>query len=124
MAKHNLLGQWGEQLARDYLEGKGYFLRDQNFSARKQELDIVALSPDGTTLVFIEVKTRTDDQLLAPAMAVDRRKIRNLARAADNYMKQEALELDVRFDIVTIVGDTPQNARIEHIENAFNPLLI
>ena len=124
MAKHNLLGQWGEQLARDYLEGKGYFLRDQNFSARKQELDIVALSPDGTTLVFIEVKTRTDDQLLAPAMAVDRRKIRNLARAADNYMKQEALELDVRFDIVTIVGDTPQNARMEHIENAFNPLLI
>lgn len=124
MAKHNDLGAWGEKFAVDYLESKGYAVRDRNRVFKKDELDIVAVSPDGTELVFIEVKTRRNDELLEPEQAVDRRKIRHLGRAADDYLKREALEMYARFDVITIVGDGPQNAEIQHIEHAFNPLLI
>lgn len=124
MARHNDLGTWGEQMAVDYLESKGYTVRDRNKSFKKDELDIVAISPDGTELVFIEVKTRTSEEFQEPEQAVNRRKIRNLGRAADDYLKREAMEMYARFDIITIVGDAPQNAVIHHIEKAFNPLLI
>ena len=104
MARHNDLGTWGEQMAVDYLESKGYTVRDRNKSFKKDELDIVAISPDGTELVFIEVKTRTSEEFQEPELAVDRRKIRNLGRAADDYLKREAMEMYARFDIITIVG--------------------
>ena len=97
MAKHNDLGKWGE--------------------------DLVAITADLTTVVFVEVKTRTTDDVSEPADAVNRQKIRNLGIAANNYIKQFNVVEQVRFDVVTIVGNSNENAQLEHIEDAFNPLL-
>ena len=75
-------------------------------------------------LVIIEGKTRQDDKLAEPEAAVNPQKIRNLGIAANEYIKEFALDYEIRFDILTIVGTEEAGARIEHIENAFNPLLL
>ncbi|PTL33291.1 endonuclease [Prevotella sp. oral taxon 376] len=124
MAKHNELGKWGEELAERYLIGKGYYIRDHDWKFGKRDLDIIAVSEQQNLLVFVEVKTRQDDKFIEPEAAVDLRKIRNLGIAANAYIKEFALDYEIRFDILTIVGTEAAHARIEHTENAFNPLLL
>ena len=118
MATHNDLGTWGERVAADYLREKGYSIRHQNWKIGHRDLDIVASAPDGQTLVMVEVKTRRNTDYVAPETAVDWRKIRNLASAANAYMQRYRLDFDVRFDIITVVGDGT-NAHIDHLEDAF-----
>lgn len=123
MARHNDLGRWGEDFAADYLQDKGYIIRDRDWHFGKRDIDIVALTDDAATVVFVEVKTRTGDELSDPIDAVNRQKVRHLGIVANNYIKQFEVVEQVRFDVITIVGTNKQNARLEHIEDAFNPLL-
>lgn len=124
MAEHNELGKWGEQKAMEYLKNEGYTICHSDWKSGKRDLDIVAQTADGITLVIVEVKTRTSDELSAPQEAVDKRKIRNLAYAANDYIKQFAVENEVRFDIISVIGTNDSNMKIEHIVEAFNPLLM
>lgn len=127
MARHNDLGVWGEDTAVEFLTKQGYVVmeRDWRYGRSKVDIDIVCKTPDCRTVVFVEVKTRTSDELLAPEDAVDRRKIRHIGRAADEYVKMHDVVEALRFDIIAIVGtlDAP-NTEINHIEDAFNPLLV
>lgn len=127
MARHNDLGAWGEDTAVEFLTKQGYVVmeRDWRYGRSKVDIDIVCKTPDCRTVVFVEVKTRTSDELLAPEDAVDRRKIRHIGRAADEYVKMHDVVEALRFDIIAIVGtlDAP-NTEINHIEDAFNPLLV
>lgn len=76
MAEHNELGKWGEDEATLYLENKGYVVIDRDWKAGKRDLDILAVSPDGKTLVVVEVKTRSGEEYQQPEEAVDVRKMR------------------------------------------------
>lgn len=120
MAAHNCLGQVGEKLAADYLADRGYTIRHRNWRAGRNELDIVA-EKDGA-LVVAEVKTRRSDAFGEPYEAVDERKMRSMVTATDAYLRQFELDLNVRFDIIAIIGSEKEH-RIEHIENAFYPPL-
>lgn len=124
MAAHNELGKWGEDEATLYLENEGYIVIDRDWKVGKRDLDILAVSPDGKTLVVVEVKTRSGEEYQQPEEAVDVRKMRNLAIAANTYVKEQNVEKELRFDIVTVVGVGHQVKRIEHLVDAFNPLLI
>lgn len=73
---------------------------------------------------MVEVKTRSGEEYQQPEEAVDARKMRNLAIAANTYVKEQKVEKELRFDIVTVVGVGQQVKRIEHLVDAFNPLLI
>lgn len=124
MARHNEMGKWGEDVAAAYLRQKGYVIHERDWRSGKRDIDIIALTPDSLTVVFVEVKTRLPDSAMAPEEAVDAVKIRNLCVAADNYVKMYGVEEELRFDIITVVGTRGCEPRIEHIEDAFNPLLI
>ena len=124
MAEHNDLGKWGEDKAAAFLERKGYVILERDWRLGKRDLDIIALSENQDTLVIVEVKTRKGVELQSPEEAVDVQKMRNLAIAANAYVKLNQVELDVRFDIISVVGSKSNIANIEHIEDAFNPLLI
>lgn len=124
MARHNEMGKWGEDVAAAYLRQKGYVIRERDWRSGKRDIDIIAQTPDSLTVVFVEVKTRLPDSAMAPEEAVDAVKIRNLCVAADNYVKMYGVEEELRFDIITVVGTRGCEPRIEHIEDAFNPLLI
>jgi putative endonuclease len=120
MAAHNELGKEGEEAAVNYLISKGYIIRDRNWRLNHLELDIVAVKDD--QLVVVEVKTRSNTNYMDPEEAVNRMKIRHIVRAADSYIRQHQLDLPVRFDIVTVVGNK-QPFTINHIEDAFYPTL-
>lgn len=124
MARHNELGKAGEDFAASYLEHAGYGIIERDWRQGSRDIDIVARTEDGTTVVFVEVKTRSSDAIVRPEDAVDARKIRNLGRAADAYVKERAIWNELRFDLINIVGTAPENFRIEHIIDAFNPLLV
>lgn len=127
MAKHNHLGLWGEQVAARYLAERGYAImeRDWRFGRGKPDIDLICKTPDGRAVVFVEVKTRESDVSRAPEDAVDARKMRRIGRAADEYVKTLDIVDDLRFDIVAIVGsEGDANPQINHIKDAFNPLLV
>jgi putative endonuclease len=123
MAEHNKLGTWGEELAANYLREKGYTIRDTDWKLGKRDLDIVALTPDQRTLVFVEVKTRISDAITKPEDAVDIKKIRSIGYTANSYVKEFDIDLETRFDIISIIGKYGEQTRIEHLEDAFNPVL-
>ncbi len=124
MAAHNDLGSWGEDEAALLLEDEGYVILERDWKMDRRDLDIVALSPDGYTLVVIEVKTRADDVLQTPEESVDQRKMRNLALAANAYVKERQIDKPLRFDIISVLGAGRQLKDIKHFKDAFNPMLI
>ena len=124
MAEHNELGKWGEDEAACYLEDEGYTIIDRDWKIGRRDLDIIAISPDGDTLVIVEVKTRTEEEYQKPEEAVDKRKMRNLAVAANAYAKECKIDKNMRFDIISIVGKGHQVENLEHLKDAFNPMLI
>jgi putative endonuclease len=117
MAEHNDLGKWGEDLAADYLQRKGYVILERDWRSGHRDLDIIAL--DGDVVVFVEVKTRRNRLFGDPVDAVGYQKIRNLQQAANHYVKYRRINCDIRFDIVCVTGTADSEADIEHIENAF-----
>ena len=70
-------------------------------------------------LVFVEVKTRRNRMFTDPIDAVNFQKIRNLQRAANHYIKYRCIDLEVRFDIISIVWQLNMEPEVEHIEDAF-----
>ena len=124
MAEHNDLGKWGEDEAALYLEDEGYTIVERDWKIGRRDLDIIAFSPDGSILVIVEVKTRTDEEYQLPEEAVDPRKMRNLAIAANAYVKECNIDKELRFDIVSIVGCNRQVKSIQHLKDAFNPMLV
>ena len=120
MIEPHELGKLGENLAVNYLIEKGYQILERNWRSGHKEIDIIAL--DGNTLVAVEVKTRKTNEFGEPKMAVGAEKQRMLICAADAYVHYKNLNVDVRFDIISIVftGEEPE---IEHIEDAFFPSL-
>jgi putative endonuclease len=118
--KRGTLGRWGEQAVAEWLEQQGYRLLARNWRRREGELDLVAM--EGTTLVFIEVKTRRSESFGAPEESVDERKQRQLALLAQRYLDENAtLAFDqCRFDVV-VVDLTGSCPRFRHYRNAFLP---
>lgn len=122
MAAHNELGKWGEEMAAEYLQQKGYRIIERDWRSGARDIDIIAQAPDLSTLVFVEVKTRKNEVVMRAADAVNPTKARNIALSANNYVKMGHVDALLRFDIITIVGTNAQNMKLEHIIDAFNPM--
>ncbi|WP_028909605.1 YraN family protein [Prevotella sp. AGR2160] len=125
MAEHNEEGIWGEEVAQGELERQGYLILERDWRNKHRDIDIIALENETMTLCFVEVKTRSDDTIQSPEEAVDCKKIRNLAYAANAYLRYCSIRYKaIRFDIIAVVGKRPQVKRIDLIKNAFNPMLV
>ncbi len=118
MARHNQIGIEGEQIARDFLIRKNYKILETNWQHEKEEVDIITM--DGNELVIVEVKTRSTDYFGDPEEAVDEAKENRLITAAEAYLEQNDLEVEVRYDIISIIlkNNRPE---IRHIQDAFFP---
>jgi putative endonuclease len=120
MADNIQLGRRGEEVASDFLRKKGYKIRDTNWRIGKNELDLIA--EEGKILVVVEVKTRRSNVIAEPETSVTRDKQRAIIRAANAYVRMKQLNMEVRFDIISIVM-TEDQERINHIPDAFYPML-
>ncbi len=111
-------GNEAESAAVRHLEARGYRVRARNFRCRYGELDVVA--EQGDTVCFVEVRMRSTAVWGDPAHTVSFAKQRRVVKAALHYLFQNDLrERMVRFDVVSVVGQGEQ-ARVEHIPNAFD----
>ncbi len=113
------LGARGEKAAARYLKRLGYKIVAHGVRSRLGELDLVAV--DDRTVVFVEVKTRTDTDAGQPMDAVTPEKQRRVTQAALAFLKYRGLlEHRSRFDVVSIVwpADASEPA-IQHVVNAF-----
>ncbi|MCK4630462.1 MAG: YraN family protein [Bacteroidales bacterium] len=115
------LGKKGEQIALDHLTEKDYKILKRNWYFRKKEIDIIAEKDD--FLVIIEVKSRSVGFQENPRDAVNMKKQRFLIQAANAYVNKYNIDLEVRFDIITVVFLNDQEYEIEHIDDAFYPTL-
>lgn len=117
-----LFGDKGERAAARFLRRQGYRIVSRQWLGRYGEFDLIAL--DGTTIVFVEVKTRRNAALGHPAEAVHRDKQIRMTRQALAYLKRRRLlERRARFDVVSVVW--PEGAKepqIRHYLNAFEPI--
>jgi putative endonuclease len=122
------LGQLGEKYAAAYLEQVGFRLVAANFTVPvgrnrqhaiiSAELDLIAY--DGPTLCFVEVKTRASDWFATPEVNVDKRKRRQIARAAREYRRMFGIEDEpYRYDVVTVIleGTNRSCTQIEVLKN-------
>jgi putative endonuclease len=118
MSLHTETGSKGEGLALQYLQKLGYKILDINWHASHYEIDIVAR--DGNELVIVEVKTRTGDSYGHPSEAVNNKKIRRLINATERYIHMHNINLDTRFDVISIIFKDHQ-VHLEHFKDAFYP---
>ncbi len=116
MAQHNELGKLGEELALKFLQQSGYKILETNWTYQKAEIDIIAQKEN--TLAVVEVKTRSSIDFGLPQDAVKPKKIQLLVKAVNEYVLQNDLEVDVRFDIIAISKENI-HFKIEHLEDAF-----
>lgn len=116
MAKHNELGQDGENEVARFLTEQGYVILERNWRYNKLEIDIIA--HDNNYIAFVEVKTRSSTIWGNPEDSVTPSKIRHLVEAADQYLQQYDISLPVRFDIASVVYKD-QRFMIDYFEDAF-----
>lgn len=116
MAEHNELGSLGEKMAVEFLQKNGYEILETNFVFQKAEIDIIAQKEN--TLAVVEVKTRSSIEFGLPQDFVKPKKIQLLVKAINEYVISNDLDVDVRFDIISIYKNGKE-FKIDHLEDAF-----
>jgi len=116
LAQHNELGKLGEEMAVAFLQRNGYTILDTNWRYLKGEIDIIAKKDD--VIAIVEVKTRTSIDIVTPEDSVNQKKIKLLVATANQYIIEKDIDLEARFDIITI-HKKGNKFDLNHIEDAF-----
>ena len=112
------VGMRGEDAASKFLENKGYKVIDRNWKCKMGEIDIVAKDED--TIVFVEVKTRTNVEVGLPEDAVGPKKRKKYETLAALYLQDhDYVDMSVRFDVIGIMVLKKDRCFIRHHVNAF-----
>lgn len=114
-AAHLQAGKWGENVAEEYLVAKGYGIIDRDWRYGHRDIDIIAQDANG--LVFVEVKTRSDQSVADPTVALNHDKLKNLRIVINYYLKYNAITIPWRFDVITVVGTIGSKPDITHIQD-------
>ena len=113
-------GKLGEKLTSEHIASKGFAITETNWRCGNHlEVDLISLQ--GEEMVFIEVKTR-NGKFQSAEEAIDEKKMKQLVKAANAYLKAQERDYSARFDVALVEG-TPDNYEFTYIENAFIPPL-
>ena len=118
--KPSEIGKKGENLVAEYLKSKGFTVIKRNYKDRYGEVDIIA--EDGDNLVFVEVKTRSENAIVSGLDAIDEKKKRLVKNEAVMFTKRLKTDLEPRVDVaeVTIsVVDGKEVRKLKYIKNAY-----
>ena len=116
-----LRGRWGEKRCEKFLKRKGYKTLTRNFSCKTGEIDLIMVDSDGT-LVFVEVKTRANEDFGQSESVVTKTKQTRMLRTARYFLATNNIEnRPFRFDVVIIVLAEKGPEQIRHYENVFVP---
>lgn len=111
------MGQYGEQVACEFLQQQGYHILERNFRCKLGELDIIAHTTE--YLIFCEVKTRAKSSGIHPTASVTAKKIKKLRQLGSFYIQKKRLfHIQPRFDVIAVQLQPNQTPIIEHFINA------
>ena len=110
------IGNQAEEEAVHYLRANGYEILDRNWRWQRNEIDIIAQK--GQELVFVEVKTRKNEDFGYPEEFLSDDQEERIHLAAEAYCDQLNWSGEVRFDIIAILQSTFPD-HLEHLEDAF-----
>ena len=119
------VGDLGEQIAVRYLRRHGYWIRERNWRAGKDEIDVIASTL--RDVVFVEVKTRrydedTLDTAPPPSLAVHAHKQQHTRACAMSYLRSHRLHKQPRMDVIEVwlsKDEKPRLLRLHHIKAAY-----
>ena len=94
-------GRRAEDLAHRFLQARGFRIVARNYRPRSGSGEIDLVAWEGTTLVFVEVKSRLTAEFGSPERAVGNAKTRALIRSARDYARRAGAAC---FEAVTVVG--------------------
>jgi len=118
MDKSRFFGDKGEKIAYEYLISNGYNILETNWYFNKKEIDIICKK--NNELIIVEVKTRSSEYFGKPEEAVTLKKQKFLIEATQNYIEQNNIDYDTRFDVISIIL-TDKETKINHIKDAYKP---
>jgi len=119
LSDRELLGKWGEKRCEKFLKRKGLKRLTRNFSCRAGEIDLIMVAPNGA-IVFVEVKTRTDESFEPVESVITFDKKKKLYKTARYFLAAHNIDnRPYRFDFVAIVLGKNGPEQIKHYENAF-----
>lgn len=110
-------GRFGEDLAAEHCRRElGYRIIVQNWSYRRDEIDLIC--QNGEVLVFIEVRSRSEDALISGYHSVDRHKKKKLRRACCRYLRRlKEPPKHFRFDIIDVSICKNGKGDVRHYSN-------
>jgi putative endonuclease len=111
------LGEKGEEKVAKYLIKNKYKILNRNYSNYTGEIDIIA--ENKRYIIFVEVKTRSEGQMLTPALSVDRKKRLKIIKTAALYLQKYDSRKQPRFDIAEVICNQKGKLSVNYIENAF-----
>jgi putative endonuclease len=142
--EHLRRGKLGERAAKKYLQRQGMKFLTANFRSERGEIDLIFrdsnprfadrgilskrlnirrlrfTQDDADCLVFVEVKTRSSEEWVRPAAAVDKERRGRLTRAALDYLRLlRNPPVKVRFDIVEVLLHDGAVREVRHLPNTF-----
>ena len=122
LADPKRLGRWGERCCEKFLKAKGFKTVTRNFSCKTGELDLIVSSDRDGAIVFVEVKTRRNENYARAQDAVNPGKQRKMIRTARHFLKAYSInDKPLRFDVVAVILGEKGPPQIRHYENAFTP---
>ncbi len=118
MARHNVIGKEGEDVATEYLRENGWEIVERNYRRNYGEIDIVARETGGK-LVFVEVKTVSyETPGYRPEENIHPQKLRRLSRTIESYILSHRIDGDWRFDVIAVfLNPATRQAKIRHTED-------
>lgn len=119
MENNAAIGRLGEDIAKQFLSGLEYEFQEANYRFGHLEIDLIFTFDN--QLIIVEVKTRNTTSFGEPFEAVTRQKQKQIIRATNQYIQENELDLEVRFDVVSIFLKADGNHELEHIQDAFVP---
>ncbi len=121
--KRSATGPRGERAAADYLKQNNYRIIARNLRNRYGEIDLIAIAPDGRTVVIIEVKT-AEDPGARPELRVNPKKQKKLTALAAQLVRRYKLQdKPIRFDVIAVNLPEGKAPIIRHYPGAFESIV-
>lgn len=109
-------GRVGEEMAKEYLEKKGYQIVEQNYRTKYSEIDLVTKKKN--ELVLVEVRTKVGENFGTPEETINNKKKRKLYGNALAYARAAKWTGPCRVDAICIVLRPDYSVeRLNHYEN-------